>query len=146
MEGMKLKGSAELINKKAKFRCTVEEKQDIITDYTPPLGDGEGHTSLELLLLSLSSCFASSVKFLLMREKIKVDELKVNAEGERREEHPTGFKNISLFILIKAEGLKSDILEKVIRLSEENICPVYSMIKGNTLIDVKYSIVNAEGK
>ena len=143
MEGMKLKGSAELINKKAKFRCTVEEKQDIITDYTPPLGDGEGHTSLELLLLSLSSCFASSVKFLLMREKIKVDELKVNAEGVRREEHPTGFKSISLFIIIKAEDLTSDILEKVIRVSEDSICPVYSMIKGSTEIMIDYTIADA---
>jgi len=143
MEGMKLEGSAELINKKAKFRCTVEGKQDIITDYTPPLGDGEGHTSLELLLLSLSSCFASSVKFLLMREKIKVDELKVNAEGVRREEHPTGFKSISLFIIIKAEDLTSDILEKVIRVSEDSICPVYSMIKGSTEIMIDYTIADA---
>ncbi len=146
MTGIKLKGSAALINKKAKFKCTVKGKEDIIVDYIPPLGDGEGHTSLELLLLSLSSCFASSVKFMLMKEKIKVDELKVKAEGVRREEHPTGFKSISLYIIIKAEGLTSDILEKVIRISEESICPVYSMIKGSSRIEVKYSIENTEGK
>jgi uncharacterized OsmC-like protein len=142
MEGLKLKGSAELINEKAKFRCTVEGKQDITVDYIPPLGDGEGHTSLELLLLSLSSCFATSVKFMLAREKITVDKLKVNAEGERKDEHPTAFKSISLFITIKGKGLTEETLEKVIRVSEESICPVYAMIKGFCPIEVKYKIKN----
>ncbi len=146
MEGMTLRGSAELINKKAKFRCSVEGKEDIITDYIPPLGDGEGHTSLELLLLSLSSCFASSVKFLLMREKIEIDELRVTAEGVRREIHPTSFSNISLFMRIKGRGLTPEILEIAVKASEESICPVYAMIKASTDISVKYRIENNEIK
>jgi len=48
-----LKTSVVLLNKKAKFSCSADNKPEIIIDYTPPVGDGEGYTSLELLLLEL---------------------------------------------------------------------------------------------
>ena len=49
MNGMSLSGKVELINQKAKFRCSVEGHDNLIVDYIPPLGNSEGYTSLELL-------------------------------------------------------------------------------------------------
>ena len=49
--------SINLINDKLNFTGTVENNIPIAIDYTPPLGDNLGYTSLELLLLSLSCLF-----------------------------------------------------------------------------------------
>ena len=141
MEKIVLNASAELINRRAKFSCSVEGKEPIISDYIPPLGDGEGYTSLELLLLSLASCFATSVKFILAGTMKKtVSALKVSASGSRRTEHPTCFETIELFLDIKSEELKAHELEQAVKAAEESICPVYAMIRGNTEIAVNYRI------
>jgi hypothetical protein len=49
--------SLKLINNKLHFEGLVGDNAPVSTDYTPPLGDNLGYTSLELLLLSLSPCF-----------------------------------------------------------------------------------------
>ncbi|MBI9107690.1 MAG: OsmC family protein [Spirochaetales bacterium] len=141
MEQNLLKASAVLLNQKAKFRCSVNGKPPIISDYTPPHGDGEGYTSLELMLLSLASCFASTVKFILTGPMKKtVSAINATAKGERRREHPTCFEKIELFLDINADCLRAEELENVINAAEESICPVYAMLRGNVEIVVKYKI------
>ena len=141
MKQNELKASAELINRKAKFNCSVNGKPSIITDYTPPYGDGEGYTSLELLLLSLSSCFAFTVKSILigsMNRNIRT--IKATASGFRRTEHPTCFEKIELFLDIEGYELETGEIDQAIRASEDSICPVYAMLRGNTEIVVKDGI------
>ena len=145
MNGRSLVGNVKLVNRKAKFRCSAEGRESFNVDYVQPLGDGEGYTSLELLLISLASCFASTVKFVLNRNMdINVEYLEVNATGDRRDSHPTGFKNINLSMKIRGEKINSEILENVIRTAEETLCPVYSMIKDKTEISVNYRILPPE--
>ena len=59
--------SINLINDKLHFMGAVEGNPPVSIDYTPPLGDNLGYTSLELLLLSLSSCIGSSLLVFLRR-------------------------------------------------------------------------------
>ena len=142
MNGMSLEGCVKLVNSKAKFSCSAEKRESFYVDYVPPLGDGEGYTSLELLLISLASCFASTVKFVLNGNfNITVDKLEAKASGKRKESHPTGFESILIDLKIRGENLTSEILENVIKTSEEILCPVYSMIKDSTGISVKYRIL-----
>jgi putative redox protein len=62
-----LQAAVELINNKVKFKGTAKSNIQVFIDYNQPIGDGEGYTSLELLLLSLASCSATSVLTLLRR-------------------------------------------------------------------------------
>jgi putative redox protein len=64
--------------------------------------------------------------------------------GIRKEEHPTGFKTITLQLIVKSPDVTAEDLDKVIKLSEETYCPVWSMIKGNVDIEVKYTIVSQQ--
>ena len=58
-------------------------------------------------MLSLGSCFASTVKFVLNQElKIDVKNIEIDLSGERRESHPTGLKNININLKITAEKIK----------------------------------------
>ena len=62
-----LTATVRLINDKLNFSGTVEGNIPVSIDYTPPLGDNLGYTSLELLLLSLSSCLGSATLTFLRR-------------------------------------------------------------------------------
>src|SRR5512133_4051873 len=136
-----LTASVRLLNKKIHFEGKVDGNEPISIDYTPPLGDNLGYTSLELLLLSLSSCVGSSVLTFLRKMRKTITGFEIHSRGLRREEHPTSFKTIILTIDLKSSDTTEDDLKKVLRLSEETYCPVWAMLKGNVEIETKCNII-----
>ena len=141
MKTHQLEGSVKSINDKVRFECSVEVQPPIFVDYIPPFGGGEGYTSLELLLLSLATCFGSSIKFLLARKpQVKVASFEVHASGLRRTDHPTSFSKIILQVKLQATELPSDSLEEVLRQAEA-ICPVWDMLKNNVEIHREYQLL-----
>jgi len=119
----------KLANQKVRFTGVARSLPAVCADYFPPLGDGEGYTGLELLLLSLAVCSATSIVSLLRRMKKTVADFQVNASGNRREQHPTGFTRIALdFTLMSPDAVAAD-LEKAAQLSAETYCPVWAMLK-----------------
>jgi putative redox protein len=121
--------SLKLENQKVQFSGTARSLPPVSADYFPPLGDAQGYTGLELLLLSLAACSATSVVAMLRRMKKTVTAFRVNASGIRREQHPTSFIRIALdFILTSPDAVAAD-LEKAAQLSAETYCPVWAMLK-----------------
>lgn len=137
-----LKVSLNLVNDKVHFEGNVAGNNPISIDYVPPFGDNLGYTSLELLLLSLSSCLGSSVLILLRRMQKNITGFSINSTGIRKEEHPTGFKTIVMELSLKSSNTTEEDLRKTIKLSEDTLCPVWSMIKGNVEIIVNTTIVS----
>lgn len=135
--------SASLIDDKVKFKGGSRSNPEIVLDYTPPIGNGEGYTSLELVLISLASCSGTAIALLLRKMRKDVSELKINVTGNRREQHPTYFEKIHLEFNLVSKDVEDIDLEKVIKLSEESICPVWNMIKGNVEISYEYKIVRS---
>lgn len=135
-----LSATVKLINDRLNFSGIVEGNNPISIDYIPPIGDNLGYTSLELLLLSLSSCIGSAILVFLRKMQKSISEFEITAKGFRNEEHPTGFKSILMNIHLKSPDVNETDLKKVIGLAEEKYCPVWSMIKGNVGIEFKYSI------
>jgi putative redox protein len=136
-----LVASIRLINEKLNFEGIVEGNNPISIDYTPPLGDNLGYTSLELILLSLSSCIGSAVLTFLRKMKKTIIGCEINSKGIRREEHPTCFKSILIEINLKSSDTTEEDLDKVLKLSEDTYCPVWAMLKGNVEVEVKYDIM-----
>lgn len=135
-----LKTSVRLVNDRLRFEGLVDGNEPVSIDYIPPLGDNLGYTSLELLLLSLSSCIGSSVLLFLRRMNKKIKACEILSTGLRREEHPTGFKTIQVTVILESEDVTEDDFNKVIKMAEEKYCPVYSMIKGNTEVQISCTI------
>lgn len=133
--------SASLINEKVKFKATSRSNPEVILDYTPPIGDGEGYTSLELLLISLASCSGTAITLLLRKMRKDVSGLSINARGNRREQHPTSFDRIFLEICLNSTDAEASDMDRVLKLSEESICPVWNMLKNNVEISCEYKIV-----
>jgi len=133
--------SINLINDRLQFKGSVEGNEPVLIDYIPPLGDNLGYTSLELILLSLSSCIGSAVLTFLRRMKKSITGFEMNSKGIRKEEHPTGFKKIFIDINIQSPDVKYNDVEQVLKMTEGKYCPVWSMLKGNVEIQIKYKII-----
>lgn len=131
-----------LINEKIKFSGTSKDNPEIIIDYSPPLGDGEGYTSLELLLISLSSCISSTVVSILRKMQKEIKGFSVTAKGVRRDEHPTVFESIDLKFNLNSPDAKDENIRLAIEKSEEKYCPVYAMLKDSVKITNQYDIIN----
>lgn len=133
--------AVELTNDKLQFKGTARSNPVIICDYTPPLGDGQGYTGLELFLVSLADCSGSTIVSLLRKMKRDVSGFRVNAGGVRREQHPTSFTRIDLeFILYSRDAAATD-MQKAIQLVEEKYCPVWAMIKNNVEVVTQFKII-----
>lgn len=134
----------QLVNKKLHFEGLVEGNQAISIDYIPPFGDNLGYTSLELLLLSLSSCVGSAVLIFLRRMQKDIVSFQILSKGIRKQEHPTGFKQINLQLNIVCANLTEEEVAKVLQMTENTYCPVWSMLKGNVEVSTTINISAAE--
>lgn len=131
----------ELINQKVKFSANARSNPELVIDYFPPIGEGEGYTSLELLLCSLSSCISSTVLSLLRaRMRRTISALNATATGIVREEHPKAFTHITIELNITSPDVEESEMKTVLAIAEEKLCPVWSMIKGNVEVAVNYQI------
>ena len=135
-----LHASVKLVNDRLKFEGMVINNDPVSIDYIAPLGDNSGYTSLELLLLSLDSCIGSAVLTFLRKMKKTIAGCEIHATGLRNEDHPTGFKQISLNISICSPDVTDADMNKVIQMSEDKYCPVWAMLRGNVNIEIMYTI------
>ena len=126
--------AVDLMNEKVRFSGRSRDLPPVNADYFPPLGDAQGYTGLELLLLSLAACSATAIVPMLRRMNRVVTGFHVNASGVRRTQHPTSFERIDIeFVLTSPDAALAD-LQKAVRMAEETICPVWAMLKGNVEI------------
>jgi putative redox protein len=134
-----LKTSIQLINEKLHFEGRVEGNDPVSIDYTPPIGDNLGYTSLELFLLSLSSCTGSALLVILRKMRKSIDFFEVTSTGYRKAEHPTGFNTINMQVNLKSGNITSEEMTKAIEMIKD-ICPVLSMLDAKIEIVIGFNI------
>lgn len=143
--GQLLQAAAELTNDKVQFTGAIRDNSPIQFDYWPPLGDGRGNTPMEMILMSLAVCSGTAIVALLRKMRHTVSGFRATARGARREQHPTIFESIALEFEIISPDIDDTAVEKAIRMSEETICPVWAMLKGNVEITTVYRIARTTG-
>lgn len=129
------------IDDKAMFSATARENPAMVIDYFPPVGTGKGYTSLELLMASFGSCVSTTL-LTVLRHKMKkvVKGISTEVEGTMREVHPKALEHILLRLNIKAKDLTEMEVRETLSNLEDNLCPVWAMIKGNVPISVEVEI------
>ncbi len=138
-----LEVTVQSTNQRLGYTAALRTHPPIPIDYIPPLGDGEGYTPLEMLLMSLGACSGGTIGLLLRKMGKTVADIKVNVKGTRREQHPTSFQKIHLEFTVTSSDAKDEDVQKSIKLAEESVCPVWAMVKGNAEITSEYKIVAA---
>ena len=135
-----LNTTIRLINNKLHFQGTTGSHEPVSIDYIAPLGDDLGYTSLELFLMSLSSCLGSAMLVFLRRMNKTISNFDIEASGIRKEEHPTGFSSIHLAVHVQSPDVTLAELAKVSSMAEEKYCPVWSMIDKAVKVETSFHI------
>ena len=134
-----LTATIRLLNEKLHFEGRVEGNDPVSIDYTPPLGDNLGYTSLELFLLSLSSCIGSALLVVLRKMKKNIDLFEITSAGNRKPEHPTGFNRIIVQVTLKSGDIAPDDMTKAIDLIK-GVCPVLTMIDPGVKVNIEFNL------
>lgn len=132
-----------LTNHKVQFTGVSRSNPDspITFDFKPPIGDGQGYTGLELLLMSFAGCSATTIVYLLRKMGKNISGLSVNANGIRRDQPPIKFQKIILEFILNSKDTEDADIQKAIQLAEESVCPVWQMVKNNVEVITEYKIV-----
>jgi putative redox protein len=136
-----LEVSLRTVNDKVKFAAWSDDRPEISIDYIPPVGDGEGYTSLELLLFSFTSC-VSTLLLHYLRSILKRDvvSLQAKAIGDVRSEHPKSLSRIQVALTLQSPDAEESDVKTALKAAESRLCPVWAMIKGNVEIEVTFVI------
>jgi putative redox protein len=110
-------------------------------DYPLSPGATAGPTPLEMLLASLAVCAGSTLGLLLDRMKQPFTGLAVEAHAKRRDDHPTVLTQIALEFVITGAGTDPERVTQALKMAEEQLCPVWAMLKGGTPISSSFRIV-----
>jgi len=125
------------IDDKAMFHADARDNPEIVVDYFPPIGTGKGYTSLELLMVSLGTCVSTTLLGLLRyRMKKTVSSISAEVNGIVRDEHPKALEHIRLTLKISAADLSDSEVKEALQVAENEICPVWAMLKGNVAVEV----------
>lgn len=110
-------------------------------DAAPPVGKGEGDAALTLFLMSLASC-AGITAASLIRDRVRRDlqGMRVSVRGNLKPAHPKAFEEVWVHLVITSQDLTEAEMERVIDSSENKLCPVLAMIRGNVKTHVTYVI------
>ncbi len=136
-----LEVSVNSTNQRLGYTGALRSHPPIPIDYIPPLGDGQGYTPLEMLLMSLCACSGGTLGLLLRKMGKTVTGIAVTAKGVRRETHPTSFTTIHLDFTVTSADVRDADMQKSLKLAEESVCPVWAMVKGNTEITTEFKII-----
>jgi putative redox protein len=130
-----------LVDGQAKFSSTTRGLAPVVTDSSPPFGEGIEYKPLELFLISLATCAATTVAPILRKKRRTVERLVVTASGTRREEHPTSFVRIVLRFELTSPDATDEDVRRSIELAEEKYCPVWAMVRGNVEVSTPFEIL-----
>ncbi len=119
------------------MRISAGDGEHTITmDYPMPGADADlaGLTPLRTLLASLAGCSGNALAVLLAKMRQPVSGIEVDARAVRRDEHPTVYTEIALEFTVRGKGVDPAAVARAVALADEQICPVWAMLKPGTPI------------
>jgi uncharacterized OsmC-like protein len=142
-----LQVSLVTVDDNVRFHAFAPNKKPIVIDYFSPPDDQEGLSSLELLLMSASSCLASAVKLMAARRMKKpISSMEVKAVGFRREALPTDFSKWQIELRCVSSDLEQAELESLVRTAEELVCPVFAMLRSDNAPEITATVIREKTK
>lgn len=143
MNNEQLEVTVNLTNQKVQFTGVSRSNSDrpITFDYKPPIGNGQGYTGLELLLMSFAGCIATTIVYLLRKMGKNISAFSVNAKGIRRDQPPIKFQKIFIEFILNSKDTEDADIQKAIQLAEESVCPVWQMLKNNVEVVTECKII-----
>ncbi len=92
------------------------------------------------LLLAVAACSASDVVLILEKMRVRLERLRVTAEGDRREEAPRRYLSLRLRFHLQGEGLDEAKARRAIDLSLEKYCSVVHTLAADVQLDYEIEL------
>ncbi|OHC61152.1 MAG: peroxiredoxin [Rhodocyclales bacterium GWA2_65_19] len=96
---------------------------------------------MELLLAGTGGCTAFDVVMILQRGRQEISGCDVKLTAERAESDPKVFTRINMHFVVKGKNLKSDAVERAVKLSAEKYCSASIMLGKTAAISHTWEIV-----
>lgn len=112
-----------------RFVVNDENKHSFVLDTKAEVGGTEtGFQPVDLILVSLGGCMAFDMVSILQKKRVNLKDMVVTVEGERANEHPKRYINITLKIKTNKEILQADV-QRALELSRDKYCSVLSTLQ-----------------
>ena len=123
------------------------EKHSTTVDYPLQAGaETAGMRPLEMLLSSLAGCVGGAMAMTLRRMGQPITGLEVDVRGQRRDEHPTVFTQISVDVSVYGTGVDPAVVSQALEQCESRVAPVWAMLKQGTPIKATVRVCDEHGK
>lgn len=92
-------------------------------------GRNLGPRPMELMLLSVGSCSAVDIVYILKKARQPVSGCEVAVKGERADTDPKVFTKIHLHFTVSGQGLSENQVKRAVDLSAEKYCSASIMLR-----------------
>lgn len=126
--------------RKAQLRWSSDEEflgRGADPDTPEILIDGNNATApgpMQLLLLGAASCSAVDVIQIMSKMRQSVSALRVDVEGERRDEVPRRYTSLKLIYHLKGPDIQQSHAERAVQLAVEKYCSVIQSLSSDVSI------------
>ncbi len=101
-------------------------------------GEEKGVRPMELVLMALGSCSVFDLTTILQKQRQDIQDIRVEVEGDRREEIPNIFTKIHISFYLKGD-IDEIKAQKAAELAVKKYCSVHDMLAAGG-VDITYSI------
>ena len=102
-----------------------------------------GVSPMEALLGALATCTAYDIVQVMGKKRIKLTSYRIEAEGERADEHPRRYTRIVVRHIASGEGLTPEALERAAHLSHEKYCSVAASLNSEIVVETRVEVAEA---
>jgi len=140
---LRLEGRVELVDGMT-FRGVSGSGHGVLMDAEPAAGGQErGGRPMEVVLLAFGGCTGMDVISILRKMRQDVSGYEVRLVGERTEQQPTVFTDITVEHVVRGRNLNVDNVRRAVELSATRYCPVSAMLsKGGVRITERYRAID----
>lgn len=110
------------------FVGTASSGHKIVFGTSGADGQQLGPSAMELLLMGTGGCSAYDVVSILEKGRQQIDDVIVEIEADRAEDHPRVFTRIHMHFIVKGRDLNPKRVEQALSLSIEKYCSASAMM------------------
>lgn len=135
-----MKVTLQRLNQAVHFEAEGQAtKVKVQIDGSPEIGgEGLGVRPMELVLMALGSCSSLDVISILKKQRQNVQDIKVDVEGQRRDEIPSVFTSIHISFRLQGD-LDEAKVNKAAELAVKKYCSVHDMLAAGG-VEITYSV------
>jgi putative redox protein len=126
------------------FRGASGSGHDVLMDAEPAAGGEErGARPMEVILLAFGGCTGMDVISILRKMRQDVVGYEVRLVGERTDQQPTVFTDVTVEHVVRGRDLDVDNVRRAVELSATRYCPVSAMLsRGGVNVTERYRVID----